>query len=555
MNVRKPVDYSTMYRELAAILAQNLPQMEEVYAIGKAISQRPEKGAAVAAAEFLQANFPDRTGFSPRNVRRMRDFYKVYENDQTLLRLAMKIGWTLNVVIMEAELTREQRISCLRKVASKKLSKNELLEIILNGAFVEETGDESTEICYNITSKIRITALGLRKFIDISYMHNRTVCLLPLWRVTMKKEFPKKNNAIKGAIAIGTWKNEEVPIFSVSTQHELNQLIGYVKHINAANGTVLYRGQTNNYPGLKPSGCRGQGYVSGDIINGLMNDTRFQHYLGLDQPEVAGWTKYQELLIEAVLQHYGANTRCMDFVDNHWCALWFGLYRFDPVSHRYVKRTDQDGAMYIYLYLADTNCPSINGVYIGEDAYTVDLRKALPSYFLRPASQHGWIVRNRNASANSDYGENVLCIIEVKVGDADGWLGRGGLLTAENFFPDFNIDDGYKVLLTRQKRSGVYRKNSKLILPVDTVKNYHLDRTFFQSQIVDGEFFPKKEYRVDGKKIETITALYKLLLEKGWSEETCFDAEWNPNNPSIGQSPATALLVQEIFGGNIIRYA
>ena len=72
MNVRKPVDYGTMYRELVAILAQNLPQMIEIYAIGKAISQRPEKGAAVAAAEFLQANFPDRTGFSPRNVRQMR---------------------------------------------------------------------------------------------------------------------------------------------------------------------------------------------------------------------------------------------------------------------------------------------------------------------------------------------------------------------------------------------------------------------------------------------------------------------------------------------------
>ena len=82
MNVRKPVDYGTMYLELIAILAQNLPQMVEVYAIGKAISQRPEKGAA---AEFLQANFPDRTGFSPRNVRRMRDFYRTYENGQRLL--------------------------------------------------------------------------------------------------------------------------------------------------------------------------------------------------------------------------------------------------------------------------------------------------------------------------------------------------------------------------------------------------------------------------------------------------------------------------------------
>ena len=68
MNVRKPVDYGTMHRELTAILAQNLPQMEEVYAIGKVINQCPEKGAAVAAAEFMQANFPDRTGFSPRNA-------------------------------------------------------------------------------------------------------------------------------------------------------------------------------------------------------------------------------------------------------------------------------------------------------------------------------------------------------------------------------------------------------------------------------------------------------------------------------------------------------
>ena len=151
MNVRKPVDYGTMYRELTAILAQNLPQMDEVYAIGKAISQHPEKGAAVAAAEFLQANFPDRAGFSPRNVRRMRDFYKTYENGQTLLRLAMKIGWTLNVVIMEAELTKEQRISCLQRVVSEKLSKKKLLEIILNGVFAEKPVDEPDEICYNIT--------------------------------------------------------------------------------------------------------------------------------------------------------------------------------------------------------------------------------------------------------------------------------------------------------------------------------------------------------------------------------------------------------------------
>ena len=123
MNVRKPVDYGTMYRELTAILAQNLLQMDEVYAIGKAISQRPEKGAAVAAAEFLQANSPDRTGFSLRNVRRMRVFCKTYENDQTLLRLAMEIGWTLNVIIMEAGLTRDARRWYLKQARERQWSK------------------------------------------------------------------------------------------------------------------------------------------------------------------------------------------------------------------------------------------------------------------------------------------------------------------------------------------------------------------------------------------------------------------------------------------------
>ena len=148
MNVRKPVDYGTMYRELTVILAQNLSQMDEIYAIGKTISQRPEKGAAVAAAEFMQVNFPDRTGFSPRNVRRMRDFYKTYENDQALLRLAMKIGWTLNVVIMESELTMDVRRWYLRKANTGGLSKAALLRMIESAAHLEISLDESKQDWY-----------------------------------------------------------------------------------------------------------------------------------------------------------------------------------------------------------------------------------------------------------------------------------------------------------------------------------------------------------------------------------------------------------------------
>ena len=153
MNVRKPVDYGTMYRELTAILVQNLPQMDEIYAIGKTISQRPEKGAAVAAAEFLQAYFHDRTGFSPRNVRRMRDFYRTYENDKPLLHLAMIIGWTLNVVIMEAELTRDARHWYLRKANAGGPSKAELLEMIESAAHLEKSLDAAPDSCYTDKKK------------------------------------------------------------------------------------------------------------------------------------------------------------------------------------------------------------------------------------------------------------------------------------------------------------------------------------------------------------------------------------------------------------------
>ena len=142
MNVRKPVDYGTMYRELTAILAQNLPQMNEIHAIGKVISRRLEKGAAVAAAEFLQANFPERTGFSPRNVRRMRDFYRTYENDQALIQLAMKIGWTLNAIIMEADLTRDTRRWYLKQARERQWSKKELLDILSSGCKPDAEADQ-----------------------------------------------------------------------------------------------------------------------------------------------------------------------------------------------------------------------------------------------------------------------------------------------------------------------------------------------------------------------------------------------------------------------------
>ena len=94
MNVRKPIDYSAMFTALDALIAANLPQVELYYEIGRLVNGRHGKGAAVAAAEYLCDIYPDASGFSPRNLRRMREFYRTYESIPEILAEAMTIGWT-----------------------------------------------------------------------------------------------------------------------------------------------------------------------------------------------------------------------------------------------------------------------------------------------------------------------------------------------------------------------------------------------------------------------------------------------------------------------------
>ena len=109
MNIRKPTDYVTMFAALDAAVAAQLPQMELYCEIGRLVGSRSEKSAAVAASEYLQAAYPAAEGFSPRNLRRMRDFYRMYGDTPELLAAAMRLNWTQNVVIMEAELTMDER--------------------------------------------------------------------------------------------------------------------------------------------------------------------------------------------------------------------------------------------------------------------------------------------------------------------------------------------------------------------------------------------------------------------------------------------------------------
>ena len=141
INVRKPTDYSTLFMALDELMAVNLPQMELYRGIGRVVSSRPEKGAAVAAAEYLQGAYPDAAGFSPRSLRRMRDLYRTYESAPEVMAEAMTIGWTQNVVIMESDLPLQEKTWYIQAVRQFGWSKLELAKQIADSAHLEMTLD------------------------------------------------------------------------------------------------------------------------------------------------------------------------------------------------------------------------------------------------------------------------------------------------------------------------------------------------------------------------------------------------------------------------------
>ena len=148
MNIRKPTDYTTMFAALDAAVATQLPQMELYCEIGRVVSGRSEKGAAVAASEYLQAAYPAADGFSPRNVRRMRAFYAAYEESPEIIRLAMNLGWTRNVAILEGCGSSEERAWYIRAALRFGWKKAKLLDAIESQAWLHSTLDEQAVSCY-----------------------------------------------------------------------------------------------------------------------------------------------------------------------------------------------------------------------------------------------------------------------------------------------------------------------------------------------------------------------------------------------------------------------
>ncbi|WP_066376957.1 PDDEXK nuclease domain-containing protein [Anabaena sp. CA = ATCC 33047] len=147
---------SAQYEALKAV---NKELIALYWDIGKMIvtqQQEADWGKSVVEqlAKDLQTEFAGISGFSARNIWRMRDFYLTYHSKEILPPLVAEIGWTHNIVILEKckdDLEREFYIRMTRKFG---WTKNVLIHQIENQTY-EKTLLNQTNFNQTVPAAIR----------------------------------------------------------------------------------------------------------------------------------------------------------------------------------------------------------------------------------------------------------------------------------------------------------------------------------------------------------------------------------------------------------------
>ncbi|MBE9011774.1 DUF1016 family protein [Pseudanabaenaceae cyanobacterium LEGE 13415] len=147
---------SAQYEALKAV---NRELIALYWDLGKLIVDRQQqnswgKSIVEQLAKDLQTEFPGTSGFSARNIWRMRDFYLTYCSNEKLTPLVAEIGWSHNIVILQKckdDLEREFYIRSTRKFG---WTKNVLIHQIENQTY-EKTLLNQTNFEKTVSDSIR----------------------------------------------------------------------------------------------------------------------------------------------------------------------------------------------------------------------------------------------------------------------------------------------------------------------------------------------------------------------------------------------------------------
>lgn len=243
----------------------------------------------------------------------------------------------------------------------------------------------------------------------------------------------------------------KVPVFTIKDMRDLIQFVGYCKYTNADGYNVYLRGQNDLYDGkMIPSLYRNQ-------INLTKTGCEFRKRLNQSIKDLQILKNYDKRIVEPMIQHYGIKTTNIDLVDNVWVALWFGLHTAKSVITAGRENVYYSNSTKRYAYLIMMATDALNekdrGIYEGERTRLVDLRKAVPSYFVRTHAQHALMIKKKEHDLNNiteddvDYSDLIVGIAKIPVSIGLDWIGNNKLLSVGNLFPSAYFDYGYRKMM------------------------------------------------------------------------------------------------------------
>ncbi|MBC7553946.1 MAG: DUF1016 domain-containing protein [Taibaiella sp.] len=114
-----------------AYQAANRELIDLYWNIGAYISRRIEsegwgKGTVLQLAEFIQKREPGISGFSDKNLWRMKQFYETYKDSAKLSPLVRELNWTNNITILSRSKTIEEKEFYLKLCVEERYTKREL---------------------------------------------------------------------------------------------------------------------------------------------------------------------------------------------------------------------------------------------------------------------------------------------------------------------------------------------------------------------------------------------------------------------------------------------
>lgn len=149
-----PDNYDDFFRDLKerirstqvkAALAVNQELILLYWQIGREILQRQQEegwGTKVVErlAHDLRMEFPEMTGFSPRNLKYMRAFAEAYPDEAIVHQLGAQIPWKHNCVILDKLKNLEQRIWYIQKTIENSWSRSVLIHQIEGDLYSRQGG-------------------------------------------------------------------------------------------------------------------------------------------------------------------------------------------------------------------------------------------------------------------------------------------------------------------------------------------------------------------------------------------------------------------------------